>query len=277
MLKWSLTRFILKINPIRIMATALITGASSGIGEVFAWELAQRNYDLVLVARSEAKLQELAEKLMQAYAINAEIIVQDLSNPGAGTTVFEAVSQKGLTVDMLINNAGFGDYGAFSDRPLPKIMEMIQLNIATLVELTHLFLTPMRQRRSGTIINVASIAGFLPLPYMSVYAATKAFVLSFSSALWAENRADGIRIQALCPGPTATQFFQVAEFPATMNESGVNMVTAAEVVKESLKGLETNKSNIVTGGLKTQIIVNLQRFFPRDFLLSLMESQFKAK
>ncbi|HIK10691.1 MAG TPA: SDR family oxidoreductase [Oscillatoriaceae cyanobacterium M33_DOE_052] len=259
------------------MATALITGASSGIGEVFAWELAQRNYDLVLVARSEAKLQELAEKLMQAYAIHAEIIVQDLSNPGAGTTVFEAVSQKGWTVDMLINNAGFGDYGSFSDRPLPKIMEMIQLNIATLVELTHLFLTPMRQRRSGTIINVASIAGFLPLPYMSVYAATKAFVLSFSSALWAENRADGIRIQALCPGPTSTQFFQVAEFPATMNGNGGNMVTAAEVVKESLKGLETNKSNIVTGGLKTQIIVNLQRFFPRDFLLSLMESQFKAK
>lgn len=265
------------INPISIMPTALITGASSGIGEVFAEELAQRNYNLVLVARSEAKLQELAAKLQQAHGINAEIIVQDLTQPGGGTAVFEAVSQKGLTVDMLINNAGFGDYGAFSDRPLPKFMEMIQLNITALVELTHLFLAPMRQRRQGSIINVASIAGFQPLPYMSVYAATKAFVLSFSEALWAENRAAGIRIQALCPGPTATQFFQVAEFPATMNESGVNMVTAAEVVQESLQGLETNKSNIVTGGLKTQIIVNLGRFFPREVLVSLIESQFKPK
>ncbi|GAB4286085.1 MAG: SDR family oxidoreductase [Oscillatoriaceae cyanobacterium] len=259
------------------MPTALITGASSGIGEVFAQELAQRQYNLILVARSEAKLQELATKLQQAHGINAEIIVQDLSQPGGGTAVFEAVSQKGLTVDMLINNAGFGDYGAFSDRPLPKFMEMIQLNITTLVELTHLFLAPMRQRRQGSIINVASIAGFMPLPYMSVYAATKAFVLSFSEALWAENRTSGIRIQALCPGPTATQFFQAAEFPATMNESGVNMVTAAQVVQESLQGLETNKSNVVTGGLKTQIIVNLQRFFPREVLVNLIESQFKAK
>ncbi|NER34233.1 MAG: SDR family oxidoreductase [Oscillatoria sp. SIO1A7] len=258
------------------MPTALITGASGGIGAVFARELADRQMNLILVARSQAKLEELATQLRKEYKIRVEVLVKDLLEPGAATAVFEAVSQKGLTVDLLINNAGFGDYGTFAERPLPKLTDMMQLNIIALVELTRLFLPAMQQRRSGSIINVSSIAGFQPLPYMSVYAATKAFVLNFSEALWAENRPLGIRVQALCPGPTKTNFFQMAEFPQS-NRPGDEPDAASpeEVVRQSLKALENNESTVVTGGLKNQVIVNLHRFFPRDTLASAMEKPFR--
>lgn len=156
------------------MNTALITGASSGIGETFARELAAQNTNLILVARSQDKLDQLAQQLQTQHPIQAEVIVQDLTAPGACQSVFERVMQQGLQVDLLINNAGFGDYGNFTDRPLEKQVAMIQLNVTALVELTHLFLPGMKQRQSGGIINLASIAAFQPLPYISVYAATKA-------------------------------------------------------------------------------------------------------
>ena len=145
------------------MTTALITGASSGIGTAFAEELAKKKTDVVLVARSEDKLNKLAQQLQEQLGINAEVIVQDLTLPQAGQSVFDTVAQKGLTIDLLINNAGFGDYGAFIDRSLTKQMEMIQLNITAVVELTGLFLPEMKQRRRGGIINISSIAGFQPL------------------------------------------------------------------------------------------------------------------
>jgi short-subunit dehydrogenase len=184
------------------MTTALITGASSGIGETFARELAASNTDLVLVARSQAKLEELATELSGKYQIKTTVIPQDLTQPAAGQVVFETVQAQDLRIDTLINNAGFGDYGAFSDRPLGKLLAMVQLNITAVVELTGLFLPSMQERKQGAIINVSSIAGFQPLPYMSVYAATKAFVLNFSEALWAENKDLGVKILAVCPGPT---------------------------------------------------------------------------
>ncbi|MBW3584849.1 MAG: SDR family NAD(P)-dependent oxidoreductase, partial [Cyanobacteria bacterium 0813] len=195
------------------MPTALITGASGGIGAAFAAELAKRQHNLILVARSEDKLQQLAAQLQQEFNILVEIIVQDLTAPGATTAVFDTVVKKGWTVDLLVNNVGFGDYSAFADRPLAKQLTMVQLNIVALVELSHLFLQGMRQRKSGSIINVASIAAFQPMPYWSMYAATKAFVLSFSEAVWAENKDLGIGGLCVCRGPTDSDFFAVAAFP----------------------------------------------------------------
>jgi len=261
------------------MSTALITGASYGIGAAFAQALATRKTDLVLVARSEDKLNQLAQELQQQYDIKVEIIVQDLTAPGAATTVFEAVSQKGISVDILINNAGFGTYGAFSESSLPKQLEMIQLNISSLVDLTYQFLPQMQQRGSGTIINLGSIASFYPLPYMSVYAATKAFVLSFSEALRAENQAKGVKVLAVCPGPTKTQFFDVAGFEEFASGSAGNQTSATpeSVVKDTLKALEGQASTVVSGGFPNQFLVNLPRFFPRDTLVKLIEQQFRPK
>ena len=167
------------------MPTALITGASGGIGAAFAAELAKRQHNLILVARSEAKLQQLAAQLQQELKISVALIVQDLTAPGATNTVFNTVVQKGWTVDLLVNNAGFGDYGAFADRPLAKQVEILQLNIVALVELSHLLLAGMRERRSGSITSVASLAVFQAMPYLSSYAASKALVLSCSEARWA--------------------------------------------------------------------------------------------
>ncbi len=164
------------------------------------------------------------------------------------------------------------------DRPLAKQLTMVQLNIVALVELSHLFLQGMRQRKSGSIINVASIAAFQPMPYLSIYAASKAFVLSFSEALWAENKDLGIGVLCLCPGPTESDFFAVAEFPKSMaSSSGQKLVPAAEVVRDALKALDKNESNVVTGGIPNQIIANMPRLMPRELLVKSVEKVFRAK
>jgi uncharacterized protein len=273
-----LLQFLIKSSKIKkkMVKTALVTGASTGIGEVFAQQLASEKYNLVLVARSQDKLEKIAKELTQKEGIKAIVIPQDLTLPEAGTSLFNQIKKQGIEIDLLINNAGFGDYGIFVDRPLTKQMKMIQLNINILTELTGLFLPPMKERGKGGIINVSSIAGFQPLPYMSVYAATKAFVLNFTEALWAENQDTGVNILALCPGPTESEFFKNAEFPTTLKNSAPSGITSAEeVVKEALKALAQNKSCIVTGGISNQIVVNISRFVPRDFLVSAVKKQFK--
>lgn len=257
------------------MKTALITGASAGIGAAFAKELAERKTDVILVARSQEKLEKLAEELQAQHNIKAHVIIQDLTQPGATKAVFDRVSQQGLTVDLLINNAGFGDYGPFAERQLEKQVQMIQLNVLALVELTHLFLTEMKKCRSGAIINVSSISAYQALPYCSVYSATKAFILHFTEALWAENKDSGVRILALCPGPTESNFFVEAEFPNTFGGAGQNYATAEQVAKETLIALQKDHSTIVTGGINNQIIVNLPRLLPRDTVISMVEKQFR--
>lgn len=259
------------------MSTALITGASSGIGATFAQVLAQRGTNVVLVARSEEKLQQLAQSLREQYAIRADVIVQDLLKPEAATTVYAAVQALGLSIDLLINNAGFGDYGKFSTRDRQKQLDMVQLNIAALVDLTHQFLPAMLERRSGSILNIASIAGFQPMPYFSVYAATKAFVLSFSEALWAESQDQGVCVLAVCPGPTESQFFEVADFPTALASEGQGIVPAETVVKEALQALERRQSNVVTGGLSNQFVVNAARFLPRSTLVKGIAKVFGPK
>jgi uncharacterized protein len=258
------------------MTTALITGASTGIGEKFARELASRQTDLVLVARSQAKLDSLATELSSKYQIKTTVIAQDLTTTAARQAVFETIQAQGLSIDLLINNAGFGDYGAFSDRPLSKMMEMVQLNIAAVVELTGLFLPLMQARKDGAIINVSSIAAFQPIPYMSVYAASKAFILNFSEALWAENKDLGVKVLAVCPGPTESEFYDRANFPNSAKAlNKTTMASAERVVQESLNALNKNYSTAVVGGLTNQIIVNLPRLIPRDLLVDVVGKQFK--
>ncbi len=253
------------------MKTALITGASSGIGEKFARELASRKTDLVLVARSQDKLEQLATELSNTYQVKTEVIVKDLTEATARQAVFDAVQAKGLSIDLLINNAGFGDYGAFSDRSLSKQMTMVQLNIATVVELTGLFLPLMQQRSSGAIINLSSIAGFQPIPYMSVYAASKAFILNFSEALWAENKDRGVKILAVCPGPTESKFYESADFPESATVlNRMTMASAEKIVREALKALDKGQSTVVTGGFNNHLIVNLPRLIPRDLLVNVV-------
>jgi short-subunit dehydrogenase len=258
------------------MKTALVTGASSGIGATFARELASKKIDVILVARSQAKLEQLATELATQHQIKTTVIVQDLTEPAAGQALFEQVQAQGLTVDLLINNAGFGDYGPFSDRSLFKQLEMVQLNITVLVELTGLFLPVMQKQGSGGIINISSIAGFQPLPYMSVYAATKAFVLNFTEALWAENKQSGVNILAVCPGATESEFFKRADFPDTFASGDASSMASSEtVVKEALKAMDKKQSTIVTGGIANQLLVNIPRFVPRDLLVNAVEKQFK--
>ena len=260
------------------MTTALITGASSGIGKEFAQQLAAKKNNLILVARSQDKLTAIASELQQQHLIDVEVIALDLTVPAAGKTVFDLVEQKGLAVDLLINNAGFGDYGLFSDRDLSKQLAMIQLNLMVLTELTGLFLPLMKSRGYGGIINLSSIAGFQPLPYMSVYGATKAFVLSFTEALWAENKDSGVSILALCPGPTESQFFERADFPDSVTESqsaSAALTSTKEVVAEALKALAKGHSNRVTGNIANRFIANIPRFMPRELLVTAVEKQFK--
>ena len=199
--------------PIAIfkMNTTLITGASSGIGEVFARKLAARGHNLLLVARSEDKLINLCNELGRIKSTHAQYVAMDLSERDAPARLFEETQKRGLEIDFLINNAGFGSMGDFTKLDLERELNMIDLNVRSLVELTHRFLVPMRERKSGSIINVASTAGFQPVPFMATYAATKAFVLSFSEALWEENRPFGIKVMALCPGRYRHEFFRGLE------------------------------------------------------------------
>ncbi|HHP7243562.1 MAG TPA: SDR family NAD(P)-dependent oxidoreductase [Elainellaceae cyanobacterium] len=260
------------------MKTALITGASSGIGAAFASELASRGVDLVLVARSGDRLQTIATDLRDRFDIRVDVLSKDLSQPDAAGEIFEATQQWELTIDLLINNAGFGDYGPFSDRDRQRQLDMVKVNVLSAVDLTYLFLPGMRQRAEGNIINVSSIAAFQPMPYLSVYGASKAFILSFSEALWAENKPYGIRVLALCPGPTETQFFDRAKFPKSFTQTVPQRVASVDaVVKDALQALNSNAPNLVTGGVLNRVIVNLPRLLPRPMLIGAIASQFKPK
>jgi uncharacterized protein len=250
------------------MPTALITGASMGIGEEFARQLAQKGYDLILVARSADKLQAIAADLTHHHGIKAQVITADLTMPQACLKVFAQVQAEGITVDLLINNAGFGDYGEFSQSDGPKQTAMVQLNIQALVDLTHLVLPTMQARKNGNIINVASIAAFQSMPYFSVYAATKAFVLSFSTALWAETKDQGIHVQCLCPGATESNFDVVSGLDSAFanSKNAPKLATAASVVQESLKALDHKQVVVVTSGPTNRIIAGLGKMLPQEMV-----------
>ncbi|HEX5708700.1 MAG TPA: SDR family oxidoreductase, partial [Pyrinomonadaceae bacterium] len=218
--------------------------ASGGIGEVFARKLAARGQNLLLVARSEEKLAALALELSRAHNVSASHFAADLVDADAPARLLAEVARRGLEIDTLINNAGFGSVGEFHRLDVESELRMIDLNVRALVELTHRFLPPMRARGRGAIINVASTASFQPVPLMATYAATKAFVLSFSMALWEENRAAGVRVLALCPGSTDTNFFRVA---GTETPPPNITQTPETVVDTALSALERGRSHVVSG------------------------------
>lgn len=247
--------------------TALITGASSGIGATFARTLAAQGTHLILVARSEDKLRDLATTLATQHDIRADVLTADLSRPEAGQKLFAATQQLGFSIDILINNAGFGTYGPFDSLDAERELQEIMLNVAAVVDLTHRFLPGMLARRSGSIINVASTAAFQPTPYMAVYGASKAFVLSFSEALWAEYRSKGIRVLALCPGPTSTDFFNVVG----TEDAGLGSIeTPEKVVQVALRALERGRPSVISGR-QNALRATSVRFAPRGMVARMAE------
>jgi short-subunit dehydrogenase len=234
----------------------LITGASAGLGAEFARQCAKRGEALVLVARRRDRLEALAVEIGGA----PHILVADLAAAGAAASLVAELEAEGLSVGTLINNAGFGLAGRFADQPLDRLSEMIDLNDRTLVELCHLVLPAMRARGQGAILNVASTAAFQPGPNMAVYYASKAFVLSFTEALHHELKGSGIRVSALCPGPTESEFSEVADSRSPTLERMKGPADA--VVRAGLDGLDRNRA-VVVPGWKNKVTAQASRFLPR--------------
>ena len=244
------------------MNTTLITGASTGIGAAFARKLAARGRNVLLVARSEDKLIALCNELGRLTSIRAQYLALDLRQPEAAEQLLDETKKRELDIEMLVNNAGFGSMGDFAKLDLKHELEMIQLNVRAVVDLTYRFLGPMRERKRGTIINVASTAGFQAVPYMATYAATKAFVLSFSEALAEENRLHGIHVMALCPGVTETNFFEASKIDRPPMRT---VQTPEEVVDTALRGLARQKT-VVISGWTNWLTIEAERFVPRSMV-----------
>lgn len=226
------------------MNYTLITGASAGIGEVFAKQLAQQGQNLILTARRKEKLEQLATKLQNQYSIKVQTISADLADKDGSKILADTVLENGWQVNGLINNAGFGDRGQFSELSLERQLQMIQVNVTSLVELTHRLLPLIRKQQQAFIINVASTAAFQAGPNMAIYYATKAFVLSFTEALHEELKGAGISVSTLCPGATHTEFAQEANMTNTkLFKAGA--MSAEDVVKKALR--RKNRAIVITG------------------------------
>jgi len=242
--------------------TALITGASGGIGYELSKLFARDGYRLVLIARNSASLDRVALELKELHGAPSTIVAEDLSRPAAAEDIFAQLQRAGITVDVLVNNAGFGSYGFFSESNLATEREIVTLNITSLISLTRLFLPPMIGNHRGRVLNVASTAAFQPGPLMAVYYASKAFVLSFSEALANELRGSGVTVTALCPGPTDTGFQARAGTADTRLFDRRMTMDAARVAAIGYKGLMTGKG-IVIPGFKNKLLAQSVRVAPR--------------
>jgi short-subunit dehydrogenase len=227
-----------------------------------AWEFAAHGHNVVLVARSKERLVPLASELEAAHGIAAWVIPADLAVPTAPTEVYAEVERLGIAVDVLVNNAGFGTNGPFAETELTDELQMLQVNVVALTHLTKLFLREMLARGSGRIMNVASTAAFQPGPYMAVYYATKAYVLSFSEALAAELQGSGVTVTALCPGPTTTEFQQRAQMQDTRLMHSPLLMDAATVARVGYRGLMAGKT-IVIPGIANRLLSFSVRLVPR--------------
>lgn len=245
--------------------TCLITGASAGIGYEFAKIFAAKKYNLVLVARSEDKLKQIAQELKELYQVKVKIIVKDLSLPHSATEILGELKKENIHIDILINNAGVGLQGFFAETSLKKELNMLQLNIVSLTELTKLLLPDMIKNKYGKILNVASVAAFFPGPCMAVYFASKAYILSFSQAINNELEGTGVSCTALCPGGTKTDFFKAGEMENSQLARNMKMADPASVAQEGYVGLMKNKP-IVICGLYNKIQIFAIRFIPRFIL-----------
>lgn len=252
----------------------LITGASSGIGECFARAFARRGHNLVLTARSKDKLSDLASGLVREHSIKAEAIATDLSLRDAAPQLVATLKERGLNINVLVNNAAFGARGEFWELPIDRQMAMVRLNINTMAELTHLLLPPMVECGEGSIINISSTASFQPMAYTATYAATKAFVTSFSMGLAEEARPHGIRVVTLCPGGTRTNFFEAGNYGVRDLPGGLQ--DPDEVVNEALRRLDRG-GGLVIPRLLNKLGVVVQRFAPRETVAKFAAMAFRPR
>lgn len=254
------------------MSTALITGASSGIGKELAIALAARGHELILVARRKDRLAALAKDLVASHKANVTVYAMDLSKPGSSAELEKKVLADGHSVDILVNNAGFGTNARVVDENRASVADEIQLNIGTLVDLTIAFLPGMVARKSGAVVNIASTASYQPVPGMAVYAATKSFVRSFTEAVWGEVPA-GVKVFAVSPGATATEFFDVAgATPSTA------LASVSEVIDVILAGLDSEKpAPSIIVGTRNRVLARISRIVPLTTAIRVAGSMFLPK
>jgi short-subunit dehydrogenase len=250
--------------------TAVVTGASAGLGVEYAKELASRGCNLVLVARRKDRLDALGAQIVKDHGVSVDTVSLDLSSPGAAKKLVAALKKLPVETDILINNAGFGTTGRFVSNDGAKVTEEINLNVTTLVDLTHALLPAMLKRNSGAIVNIASTAAYQPLPGLAVYAATKAFVLSFTSAVWGETKGTGVRVLAVCPGPTDTDFFDAAGSDPTGP-----LAPISDVINTTFKALDAAKSvPAVIVGRRNSMLSSVARFLPTKVVIGVAAKMF---
>jgi short-subunit dehydrogenase len=254
---------------------ALITGAASGIGQELAHLFAKDNYQLILVDQNVDGLRHFADHLRSVHHLEPTIITQDLSQPQAAQRVYDAVQQHGLQVDVLVNDAGFGEYGPFLEADPARNVAVIQTNITALVELTYLFGRDMKQRGQGRILQLASTAAYTPSPNMAVYSATKSFVLSFSEALYNELKDSGVTVTALCPGATDTDFFERAGAEDTNAAQG-SLANAKDVAKDGYAALLNGEMRVISG-ITNKIQAMLSNITPDSLVAAGMRKMFEEQ
>ena len=256
--------------------TALVTGASDGIGLEFSDILAARGYDLVLVARREDKLNEVSAKLSEKYGVNCIVIAADLSVPQAAQTLFQRTCEQNLQIDFLVNNAGLLHNGAFTELSLAEQERMITVNVLALTSLSHLYANDMATRKKGYILNLASLAAWMAIPNQNVYAATKAYVLSFTQALADEMKAanNGVVVSALCPGYTATKMMDNPDQGAKLRIAPNMMMSAKDVAEAGIKGCLSGKSAVVPG-VANKMTAAITRLFSKTLLTKLVGSFYR--
>ena len=252
--------------------TVLITGASSGIGAAFAYYMASLGANLILTARSEDKLKQIAGELENKYAAIVHVFPADLRNADAPQQIFGQVEAAGLFVDVLINNAGFGKWANFLAEDIELYQQMLSVNINALVRLSYLFIPGMLSHGKGGVINVASTAAFQPVPYIAVYSASKSFVLNFTEALAGEYSESGLRFLALCPGNTATNFMAVANADTT----GMPFAEPEDVVKSAINAYFKQRSYHIPG-VTNYLTAMLSRILPRDTVIRILANMFKSR
>jgi uncharacterized protein len=251
--------------------TVLVTGASAGIGVDLAECFARDGYDLILTARSEGALTEVANRLASVREVKTHVIAQDLGAYGGGSALAQAIAARGLNVDVVVNNAGYGHAGALTSSDLQTQLGMIDLNVRALVELTYLYWDRMIQNGKGGILNVASTAAFQPGPLMANYYASKAYVLSFSEAMWEEARGTGVHVSCLCPGPTVSKFRERAGTGKTRLAQASKVMESAPVARMGYEAWKNNQRVKVTGG-RNAFQAGVVKYIPRETLLKMVRN-----
>ncbi len=246
--------------------TALVTGASAGIGIDLAECFAKDGYDLIITARTESALKAVGERISNLHRVKVTAIPCDLGAIDAGAKLAAEIAQRGLSVDVLVNNAGFGHAGGFAWEPIEPQLGMIDLNVRALTELTHIYWKDMLDKERGGVLNVASTAAFQPGPLMAVYYASKAYVLSFSEALWEEARGTGVHVSCLCPGPTVSKFRERAGTGKTRLGKTMAVMPSMPVAEEGYRGFVNNRRVVITGG-RNRLLVGATRMLPRGMVL----------